>query len=219
MSNTSLPVYSKKEEIANAITHGAGIALSIAALVLLVVFSAIYGDAWKVTASAVYGASMIILYTASTLYHSFSKTKAAKKLNMFDHISIYYLIAGTYTPFVLVNMRGAWGWSIFGVIWACAITGTVLKLIYGNRFRKISTILYLCMGWMILIAFYPFIKNVETGGLIFTLLGGISYSVGVIFYKWKKLPFNHAVWHLFVLAGSILHFFAILFYVVLDSNV
>lgn len=219
MSNTSLPVYSKKEEIANAITHGAGIALSIAALVLLVVFSAIYGDAWKVTASAVYGASMIILYTASTLYHSFSKTKAAGKLNMFDHISIYYLIAGTYTPFVLVNMRGGWGWSIFGVIWACAITGTILKLIYGNRFRKISTILYLCMGWMIVIAFYPFIKNVETGGLILTLLGGLSYSIGVIFYKWKKLPFNHAVWHLFVLAGSILHFFAILFYVVLDSNV
>lgn len=219
MSNTSLPVYSKKEEIANAITHGAGIALSIAALVLLVVFSAIYGDAWKVTASAIYGASMIILYTASTLYHSFSKTKAAGKLNMFDHISIYYLIAGTYTPFVLVNMRGGWGWSIFGVIWACAITGTILKLIYGNRFRKISTILYLCMGWMIVIAFYPFIKNVETGGLILTLLGGLSYSIGVIFYKWKKLPFNHAVWHLFVLAGSILHFFAILFYVVLDSNV
>lgn len=219
MSNTSLPVYSKKEEIANALTHGAGIALSIAALVLLVVFSAIYGDAWKVTASAVYGASMIILYTASTLYHSFSKTKAAGKLNMFDHISIYYLIAGTYTPFVLVNMRGGWGWSIFGVIWACAITGTILKLIYGNRFRKISTILYLCMGWMIVIAFYPFIKNVETGGLILTLLGGLSYSIGVIFYKWKKLPFNHAVWHLFVLAGSILHFFAILFYVVLDSNV
>lgn len=219
MSNTSLPVYSKKEEIANALTHGAGIALSIAALVLLVVFSAIYGDAWKVTASAVYGASMIVLYTASTLYHSFSKTKAAGKLNMFDHISIYYLIAGTYTPFVLVNMRGGWGWSIFGVIWACAITGTILKLIYGNRFRKISTILYLCMGWMIVIAFYPFIKNVETGGLILTLLGGLSYSIGVIFYKWKKLPFNHAVWHLFVLAGSILHFFAILFYVVLDSNV
>ena len=142
MSEISLPKYSKAEEIMNAVTHGIGIALSIAGLVILVVFAAIYGDAWKVVSSAIYGASMIVLYTASTLYHSFSKTKAAKKLNMFDHISIYYLIAGSYTPFMLVNLRGAWGWSIFGVIWACAITGTILKIIYGNNFRKISTIIY-----------------------------------------------------------------------------
>lgn len=219
MTNITLPKYTKKEEILNALTHGLGIALSIAGLVLLVVFASLYGDAWKITASAIYGASMIILYTASTLYHSFSQTKAAGGLNMFDHISIYYLIAGTYTPFVLVNMRGGWGWSVFGVIWACAVTGTILKIIYGNRFRKVSTILYLCMGWMIVIAFYPFIENVDTGGLVLTILGGLAYSLGVIFYKWKKLPFNHAIWHLFVLAGSILHFFAILFYVVLDKNV
>ena len=215
MSEYVLPKYSKAEEIMNAVTHGIGIALSIAGLVILVVFAALYGDAWKVVASSIYGASMIVLYTASTLYHSFSKTKAAKKLNMFDHISIYYLIAGSYTPFMLVNLRGAWGWSIFGVIWACAITGTILKIIYGNNFRKISTIIYLAMGWMILIAIYPFVKNVELGGVILLAAGGLSYSFGVIFYKWKSLPFNHAIWHLFVLAGTVLQFFAVLFYVVL----
>lgn len=216
MSEIALPKYSKAEEIMNAVTHGIGIALSIAGLVILVVFAAIYGDAWKVVASAIYGASMIVLYTASTLYHSFSKTKAAKKLNMFDHISIYYLIAGSYTPFMLVNLRGAWGWSIFGVIWACAITGTILKIIYGNNFRKVSTIIYLAMGWMILIAIYPFVKNVELGGVILLAAGGLAYSFGVIFYKWKTLPFNHAIWHLFVLAGTVLQFFAVLYYVVLS---
>lgn len=216
MSEIALPKYSKAEEIMNAVTHGIGIALSIAGLVILVVFAAIYGDAWKVVASAIYGASMIVLYTASTLYHSFSKTKAAKKLNMFDHISIYYLIAGSYTPFMLVNLRGAWGWSIFGVIWACAITGTILKIIYGNNFRKVSTIIYLAMGWMILIAVYPFVKNVELGGVILLAAGGLAYSFGVIFYKWKTLPFNHAIWHLFVLAGTVLQFFAVLYYVVLS---
>ncbi len=213
----SLPKYTKAEEIMNAVTHGVGIALSIAGLVILVVFAAIYGDAWKVVASSIYGASMIILYTASTLYHSFSKTKAAYALNMFDHISIYYLIAGSYTPFMLVNLRGAWGWSIFGVVWACAITGTILKIVYGHNFRKISTIIYLAMGWMILIAFYPFVKNVELGGVILLAAGGLAYSFGVIFYKWKTLPFNHAIWHLFVLAGTVLQFFSVLFYVVLDN--
>ncbi len=215
MTKTSLPKYTKAEEIMNAVTHGIGIALSIAGLVILVVFAAIYGDAWKVVASAIYGASMIVLYTASTLYHSFSKTKAASALNMFDHISIYYLIAGSYTPFMLVNLRGAWGWTIFGVIWACAITGTIFKIVYGHNFRKISTIIYLAMGWMILIAFYPFIKNVELGGILLLAAGGLAYSFGVIFYKWKTLPFNHAIWHVFVLTGTILQFFSVLFYVVL----
>lgn len=215
MTLNILPKYTKSEEIMNAITHGIGVGLSIAGLVILVVFASKYGDAWKIVASAIYGASMIMLYTASTLYHSLSKTKAALKLNMFDHISIYYLIAGSYTPFMLVNLRGGWGWSIFGVVWACAIAGTVLKIIYGNSLRKVSTIIYLAMGWMIVIAIYPFIKNVDTGGIILVVAGGLAYSIGVIFYKWKSLPFNHAIWHLFVLAGTVLQFFAVLFYVVL----
>lgn len=215
MTSSILPKYTKNEEIMNAVTHGIGAGLSIAGLVVLVVFASMQSDAWKIVASAIYGASMIVLYTASTLYHSFSKTKAASKLNMFDHISIYYLIAGSYTPFMLVNLRGGWGWSIFGVVWACAIAGTVLKIIYGNKLRKVSTIIYLAMGWIIIIAIYPFVKNVETGGIILVVLGGLSYTIGVIFYKWKSLPFNHAIWHLFVLAGTVLQFFAVLFYVVL----
>lgn len=215
MTSSILPKYTKNEEIMNAVTHGIGAGLSIAGLVVLVVFASMHGDVWKIVASAIYGASMIVLYTASTLYHSFSKTKAASKLNMFDHISIYYLIAGSYTPFMLVNLRGGWGWSIFGVVWACAIAGTVLKIIYSNKLRKVSTIIYLAMGWIIIIAIYPFVKNVETGGIILVVLGGLSYTIGVIFYKWKSLPFNHAIWHLFVLAGTVLQFFAVLFYVVL----
>lgn len=215
MTSSILPKYTKNEEIMNAVTHGIGAGLSIAGLVVLVVFASMHGDVWKIVGSAIYGASMIVLYTASTLYHSFSKTKAASKLNMFDHISIYYLIAGSYTPFMLVNLRGGWGWSIFGVVWACAIAGTVLKIIYGNKLRKVSTIIYLAMGWIIIIAIYPFVKNVETGGIILVVLGGLSYTIGVIFYKWKSLPFNHAIWHLFVLAGTVLQFFAVLFYVVL----
>lgn len=215
MTSSIIPKYTKNEEIMNALTHGIGAGLSIAGLVILVVFASMQGDAWKIVASAIYGASMIVLYTASTLYHSLSKTKVAPKLNMFDHISIYYLIAGSYTPFMLVNLRGGWGWSIFGVVWACAIAGTVLKIIYGNKLRKVSTIIYLAMGWLIIIAIYPFVKNVETGGIILVVLGGLSYTIGVIFYKWKSLPFNHAIWHLFVLAGTVLQFFAVLFYVVL----
>lgn len=213
---TSLaPSYSKSEEIFNAVTHGAGIALSVAGLVVLITMSALYGDAWKVTASAIYGTSMIVLYSASTLYHSFKNPRIKKLLNMCDHISIYYLIAGTYTPFVLVNLRGPWGWTIFGVIWSCAIAGTVLKLIYGDRFRKISTILYLCMGWVILIAAKPLSMNMEIGGLILLAAGGLFYSLGVIFYKWKSLPFNHGIWHLFVLGGTACHFFAVLYFVIL----
>lgn len=220
MDSSVLPKYNKKEEILNALTHGIGILIGIAAVVLLTVFSALYSDAWSIVSSAIYGASMIILYTASTLYHAFSKTKAAQTLNMFDHISIYYLIAGTYTPFTLVNMREygtAWGWTIFGIIWACAISGTILKLVYGNSLRKVSTIIYLIMGWMILIAIVPFIKSLQLGGLVLMVAGGLAYSFGVIFYKWKTLPYNHAIWHLFVLAGTVLHFFAILFYVVLKD--
>lgn len=209
------PVYSKNEEIINALTHGIGIALSVAGLAVLVTMAALHGDAWKVTASAIYGTSMVVLYSASTLYHSFRNPHIKKMLNMFDHISIYYLIAGTYTPFVLVNLRGPWGWAIFGIVWGCAIGGTVLKLIYGQRFRKISTILYLCMGWMIVIAAKPLVLNIETGGLILIAAGGLFYSLGVVFYKWRSLPFNHAIWHLFVMGGTICHFFAVLYFVVL----
>lgn len=211
--------YTKSEELFNAVTHGIGIFLSVVGISVLIPFAAIYGDAWKIVSSSIYGASLIALYSASTLYHSFKSEKLKKIFNMFDHISIYFLIAGTYTPFLIVNMRGAWGWVLFGIIWGSAIVGTILKLIYGNRFRKISTILYLCMGWAVVIALKPLVTNTEPIGLLLLLIGGLSFSFGVIFYKWKSLPYNHGIWHIFVLLGTICHFFAVLFFVVLDKSV
>ncbi len=212
------PRYGKTEEILNAVSHGVGIILSVTGLIVLVSAAASAGDVWKVAASAIYGASMIALYSASTLYHGFSDPKIKRVLNMCDHISIYFLIAGTYTPFVLVNLRGPWGWTIFGIVWGSAVIGTVLKIIYGSRFRKVSTLLYLCMGWVIVIAAKPLIDTTEPAGLILLLAGGLLFSFGVIFYKWKSLPYNHAIWHLFVLAGTVCHFFAVLFFVVLDGR-
>ncbi len=211
--------YTKSEEIFNAVTHGIGILLSVVGISVLIPYAAIYGDAWKIVASSIYGFTLIILYSASTLYHSFQNEKLKKIFNMFDHISIYFLIAGTYTPFLLVNMRGVWGWVIFGIVWTSAIVGTTLKLIYGNRFRKVSTILYLCMGWIIVIAIKPLILNTEPIGLLLIVVGGLLFSFGVIFYKWKSLPFNHGIWHIFVLLGTVCHFFAVLFFVVIDNNV
>ncbi len=217
MADHVVKKYSSKEEMANIITHAIGILLAIAGLVLLVVLSATHGDAWKVTSSAIYGASMIVLYTASTLYHTFKNEKTKKTLNIVDHISIYYLIAGSYTPFMLVTIRGGWGWSIFGVVWALAITGTILKLKFGDRLRKFSNMIYIFMGWIIVIAIKPIINSLDPEGLTLLILGGVFYTSGVIFYKWKKLPYNHAIWHLFVLAGSVFIYLAILFYVVLGN--
>jgi len=217
MNKSIVKQYSPNEEIANVITHAVGAILAVTALVVLVVIASHYGDAWKITSASIYGISMISLYTASTLYHLFKKPRTKKILNTLDHISIYYLIAGSYTPFMLINMRGAWGWTIFGIIWALAITGTILKLVYGDKLRKFSNIIYIAMGWIIIIAIKPLIDSVDTVGLILLLTGGLFYTFGVIFYKWKSLPYNHAIWHMFVLGGTVTQFFAILFYVILPQ--
>lgn len=202
-------------EIINSITHGVGVLLSVAALVLLVVFASLRdADAWKIVSFSIYGASLILLYMASTLFHAARRGKTKNFLNMFDHSSIFILIAGTYTPFCLVSLRGPWGWTVFGIIWGLAIAGVLFKVFfYSDKLRFISTILYLGMGWLILIALGPLIKNVPNGGLYWLLAGGISYSVGVLFYLWRKYKINHIIWHLFVLGGSICHFFAIFFHV------
>ncbi len=205
-----------KDELLNSITHGMGVLLSIAALVLLVVFASIrpYGDVWKIVSFAVYGTSLIIMYTASTLYHSYQNRKIKEFLNLFDHAAIYVLIAGTYTPFTLVSLRGPWGWSIFGVIWGLAIAGVIFKLFfYKDKYRKVSAILYFLMGWIILIAIRPMIMEVPTGGLLWLLGGCLIYSMGIPFYIKREKPYFHVIWHLFVLGGSITHFFAIMFYV------
>lgn len=208
--------YSVKEEIWSSAIHGVGIALGIAALVILVMFSSIHGDAWAIVSSAVFGVSMIMLYSASTIYHAIPNPEIKKKLKKLDHISIYYLIAGTYTPFLLVNLRGPVGWTIFAIIWSLALTGTVLKLCTQGSGTKIWSIgLYLVMGWLIVFASKQMIAEIPTIGLIFLALGGLFYTAGVFFYVWKSKKYTHAIWHFFVLAGTIMHFFAILYSCVL----
>lgn len=200
------------EEIANSITHGIGAALSVAALVLLVVYASLYGDVWRVVSLSIYGATLIILYLASTLYHSFTRPGLKKFFQILDHSSIFLLIAGTYTPVTLVPMRGPWGWTLFGVIWALAILGIVSKVFLIEKYKILSVLLYVCMGWLIVIAIKPMIQMVPRGFIVWLVIGGVSYTLGIVFYAIKRVPYFHAVWHLFVLGGSISHFFGMLFY-------
>lgn len=199
--------------MANSITHGIGIALSLAAFVILVVYASRQGDSWKIISFSIYCTSLVLLYAASTLYHSFSEPRLKHYLKIIDHSAIYLLIAGTYTPFMLVMLRDSIGWILFIIIWCLALMGICFKFFFAHRFRILSTILYLAMGWMIIFAFKPMLNNIPEGGLYWLLAGGVFYSLGVIFYLWKKLLYNHAIWHLFVLGGSICHFFAVLLYV------
>jgi len=200
------------EELANAISHGLGVVLSINGLVLLVVRAALYGDAWQMVSFSIYGSSLILLYLASTLYHSFRNQRIKQILRIFDHSAIYLLIAGSYTPFLLVSLRGPWGWSLLGIIWGLALLGIVFKLIFGAKYEIVSTIFYLLMGWVVIIAIKPLLAALPLAGILWLVAGGLAYTLGVIFFAWEKLPFNHAIWHGFVLAGSIFHFFAILLY-------
>jgi hemolysin III len=203
-------IYSTKEEIANAITHGVGALLAIAALVVLVVLAAIKGNAWHVISFSVFGSTLVLLYFASTLYHSLTNVRAKNVFHKFDHIAIYLLIAGTYTPFCLTALRGWIGWTVLGVVWSCAILGTVLKSIsVGNRVLM-STILYVLMGWVILIAIKPLYLAMPLNGFLLLILGGVSYTLGTIFFIRDKVKYNHSVWHVFVLGGSVLHFFSVL---------
>lgn len=211
--------YPVAEEIANVITHGLGALLSVAALVLMVVFASLENaGALAIVACAVFGTTLILLYLASAVYHCFSWSKHSKTLELLDHCGIYLLIAGTYTPYALLGLDTAWGWSIFGVAWGAAIVGIGFKLIAGpDRFIGISTMSYLAMGWIGAIAAYPMIQTAPAGALWFVAAGGLCYSFGVIFYLWRRLPFSHAIWHLFVLGGSVLHFFGVFLYLIPES--
>jgi len=213
MSKIQARNYDPKEEKWNVITHGIGLILAIVGMVLLIVRASLYEDVWHIVSFSIYGTSMVVLYSASTAFHASKPGKLRKRLNVFDHASIFFLIAGTYTPFVLVTVRGGWGWSIFGVVWGLAITGIVLKFFFTGRFEKISTAIYVILGWLIVIAIKPLIDNLAPEGLFWLALGGISYSVGAALYLWHKLPYNHAIFHVFVLIGSITHFIAVYFYV------
>lgn len=210
MANTH--TYEPKEEVANAITHGIGALLSLAGLVLLIVFASIKGTAWHVVSFTVYGVSMLLLYSCSTLVHSFKEGKVKDLFEIFDHSSIYIYIAGTYTPFMLIAARGPLGWTLFGIVWGIAIVGVVFKAFFVKRFLFMSTIFYLIMGWLIVFAWGPLTAAVPAPGITLLVIGGVLYSLGTIFYVWRGFPYHHAIWHLFVLAASIVHFFAILLY-------
>jgi hemolysin III len=208
--NETKRVYSTREEIANAITHGIGAALAIAALVILIVFAAIRGNVWHVVSFTVYGSTLILLYFASTLYHSLTNLRAKRIFHKFDHISIYLLIAGTYTPFCLTALRGWMGWTVLGIVWSCAILGAVLKSISVGKRVMMSTILYVLMGWVIIIAIKPLYNAMPCNGFLLLVAGGVSYTLGTIFFIRDQVKYNHSVWHIFVLGGSILHFFSVL---------
>ncbi|QWC21404.1 hemolysin III family protein [Bacillus haikouensis] len=202
-----------KEELANAITHGIGFILSIPALVMLIIISIDRGTPWHIVSFSIFGASMILLYLFSTLLHSFKPSKAKNLFAVLDHSAIYILIAGTYTPFMLVSVRGALGWTLFGIVWGLAVAGVVFKCYFVDRYQVVSTLFYLVMGWLVIIAVKPLYFILSGAGFSLLLAGGILYSIGAIFYVWNKLPYNHAIWHLFVLAGSGCMYFCILLYV------
>lgn len=210
MANTH--TFSKGEEIANSVTHGIGALLSIAALVLLIVFSSLYGNAWHVVSFTLFGVTMVILYTSSTLVHSFPAGKAKDVFEVMDHSSIYFFIAGTYTPFLFIAVKGWLGWTLFGIVWGLAIGGTVFKAFFVKKFLFASTVLYVVMGWLIVFAWNPLVENVPSQGIVLLVIGGVLYTVGAVFYVWRGFKFHHAIWHLFVLGGTITHFFAVLLY-------
>ena len=202
------------EEIANAVTHGIGAALAVAGLVVLLVLASLYGGALEIVSLAIYGATLVLTYVSSTLLHAARTARFRQACNLLDHASIYLLIAGTYTPFLLLGLRGAWGWTLFAVIWGLAITGVVLRLSWRRYGRHIALPLYLGMGWLILVAIGPVWSSLGGAAVGWIAAGGLAYTVGVLFYVWDRLPFNHMVWHLFVLAGSALHFTGIMITVV-----
>ncbi len=206
------------EELANSLTHGVGLALSVAGFIALVVLAAMRGSAWRIVSCAVYGSTLIFLYTASTLYHGIRSRRLKRVLKICDHSAIYLLIAGTYTPFLLVNLRGSWGWSLFAVIWGLAMAGILLKVWFVEHFSVFSTVVYLLMGWLALLAIKPMLLRVPLSGLLWLLAGGVLYTVGLVFYAWKRVPYNHAIWHGFVLAGSTCHYVAVLCSVILPAK-
>ncbi len=203
--------YTPKEEVANAITHGFGSILSLVGSIVIIMKAETMGDGWHLVSYTIFGLSLILLYTSSFLYHSIPGLKAKQKLRKIDHSAIYILIAGTYTPFLLTNLRGTTGWIMFGVVWVFAIVGILLKFKTQIRSKWLSASIYLVMGWLAVFIYRSMLDNLTPVSLFLIAAGGFFYTMGVIFYVWKKLSFHHAIWHLFVLAGSICHYFSIYF--------
>lgn len=201
------------EEKLNAITHGIGAVIAAIGLYMLVALAYRYGSFWHVVSFSIYGATLVLMYLTSTLYHSFRNERRKYLFKIFDHSAIYLLIAGTYTPFALVILHGWLGWTLLGIVWGLAIVGVVLSIFYVQRFHKLSTLCYVLMGWLIIFCIKPMLERLDTMGMIWLAVGGIFYSVGAIFYLMKRVPYNHAIWHLFVLAGSASQFIAVVYYV------
>ena len=199
------------EELANAITHGVGLVFSIIGFVILLVLALTQGGSWQIAGCVIYGVTLVSLYAASTLYHGVFSPRFKRSLRIFDHCAIYLLIAGTYTPFLLVNLHGPWGWSLFGVIWGLALAGVLLKLWFVDHFPIVSTSFYVLMSWAGVVAARPVLTHIPASGLLWLAIGGLMYMLGVVFYAIRKIPFNHVIWHLFVMAGSSCHYVAILY--------
>lgn len=216
MSSTKAK-YSLGEEIAHSVSHGIGALLGVVGLVVMLWLAFEYGDVWHVVSVSIYGASMILLYSASTLYHALTNPRAKRFFQLMDHAAIFLLIAGTYTPFLLVNLRGPWGWTLFIIIWSIALGGVLLEILKKERVKWLSLSLYLGLGWMALVAVKPMLELVNTTGLLLLLVGGLLYSLGVIFYVRKQMVYHHAIWHVFVLAASIAHYFAVIYGVILPG--
>lgn len=212
---TSPPSFA--EEIANSVTHGLGLLASLVGLPMLVLAAAGRGDALQVAGASVFGASLVALYAASTTYHAWPPSRIRQKLRVLDHAAIYLLIAGTYTPFTLGVLRGAWGWTLFGLVWSLAALGIVTKLVLGIRHPRLSTAVYVAMGWLGIVAVRPMMEQLPAAGLGWILAGGMLYTAGVAFFAWERLRYGHAVWHLFVLGGSTCHFVAVLHYALPSS--
>lgn len=211
--------YNRGEEIANSITHGIGMLLAIGGTVVLIVYAALYGNSWHIVSCSIFGAALILLYLASTLYHAIQHPGAKPILRILDHSAILVLIAGTYTPITLVSLRGPWGWTLFAIIWGLAVVGILVETTGLRRFRAGMLGLYVIMGWAVIAAVKPMLHQVGSGGLWLLLAGGLAYTGGITFYLWERLPYNHAIWHLFVMAGSVLHYLAVLLYIIPGAGI
>ncbi|GEK58388.1 hemolysin D [Marinococcus halophilus] len=206
--------FTKREEFANALTHGIGAMLSVAALVVMIVFASMNASSLHVVSVSIFGTSMLLSYVCSTLLHSFPAGKLKDLFEVFDHSAIYIFIAGTYTPFLFHALEGILSWTLFGIVWGIAFVGILFKAFFSKRFRILSTLFYIGMGWIIIIAWPALVSALPPGGLVLLVTGGILYTAGTVFYMWRSFPFHHAVWHFFVLAGSTAHFAAVFFYII-----
>ena len=210
--NTASPEL--REEIANALTHGLGATAALAGGAVLITLAALFGDAWQLTGAIVFGACLLLLYLASTLYHAIQHPVAKARLKVVDHCAIYLLIAGTYTPFTLIGLRGGVGWWLFAAIWTLALAGVVFKLLFTGRFKLLSTLIYVVMGWLVLIAIVPVFRSLDAWTFGWLLAGGVCYTLGTFFYHRRSMRYSHAVWHMFVIAGSVCHYVSVMAQVV-----